>query len=512
MAAPGGADQPELAEQIQLLREQNNLLVQQNLQLQQGRPAARVQPPPERRRFLEPPTEADLDEQRLYLIPATLTRGPNSHRLPTDVAGAQGEPHLLNLTSEYIYLHSVEKGKKHDSTVFRILLSLLSYLEVLEFGLSAARAQALAAEALTENLVAAVEAQLRPVAAVEQEGADEEAVEQAGADEEARNLAAAQRAQLLERLRGIDNGTMQITPADAAHFLTWLAQRGTVQISSAKPYFSGINQFFKDLGLPGPCEGWLFNRAKSGLVNMQEEIEPSPHELPLPATVAKAIYDRACALGATAASAADNLSLLRALLAVAICFMTMSRPISILLLPTTDLTADPDSAAHCVTVTRQHVKTDHGIDRNQPGRFPLSFPRRFAGLATALRNFTAARAAVYPTATHFFELPGERFTEKTNFGDALGRMLGTALTTVSLQPPAGRVYTARSLRSGGASAAEMVPLPRSKIEFLGGWAVDSKRLSQHYISRATPPTYAGRFFFDWLILPLADNMALDFPS
>ncbi|GHP06425.1 hypothetical protein PPROV_000517000 [Pycnococcus provasolii] len=82
MAALGGADQPGLAEQIQLLREQNNLLVQQNLQLQQGRPAARVQPQPERRRFLEPPTEADIDEQRLYLIPATLTRGPNSHRLP----------------------------------------------------------------------------------------------------------------------------------------------------------------------------------------------------------------------------------------------------------------------------------------------------------------------------------------------------------------------------------------------------------------------------------------------
>ena len=186
MAALGGADQPGLAEQIQLLREQNNLLVQQNLQLQQGRPAARVQPQPERRRFLEPPTEADLDEQRLYLIPATLTRGPNSHRLPTDVAGAQGEPHLLNLTSEYIYLHAVEKGKKHDSTVLRILLSLLSYLEVLEFGLSSARAQALAAEALTEDLVAAVEAQLRPVAAVEQgaQGNDQ------GPEEEARLLAA----------------------------------------------------------------------------------------------------------------------------------------------------------------------------------------------------------------------------------------------------------------------------------------------------------------------------------
>ena len=127
MAAPGGAAQPGLAEQIQLLREQNNLLLQQNLQLQQGRPAARVQPQTERRRFIEPPTEADLDDQRLYLIPATLTRGPNSHRLPTDIAGAQGEPHLLNLTSEYVYLHAVEKGKKHESTVLRILLSLLSF-------------------------------------------------------------------------------------------------------------------------------------------------------------------------------------------------------------------------------------------------------------------------------------------------------------------------------------------------------------------------------------------------
>ena len=316
---------------------------------------------------------------------------------------------------------------------------------------------------------------------------------------------------LFEYCSELEIDPLQITPADAAHFLTWLAQRGTVQIATAKPYFSGINQFFQDLGLPKPCEGWLFNRAKSGLVNMQEELDPQPHELPLPATVAKVIYDAACALGATAESTADNIVLLRDLLAVAICFMTMSRPISILLLTTTDLTADPASVSHCVTVTRQHVKTDHGIDRNQPGRFPLSFPRRFAGLATALRNFTIARTAAYPAATHFFEL-GERFTNTTAFGDALGRMLGTALTTVSLQPPAGRVYTARSLRSGGASAAEMVPLPRSKIEFIGGWAVDSQRLAQHYISRDTPPTFAGRFFFDWLVLPRADDMALDFPS
>ena len=49
---------------------------------------------------------------------------------------------------------------------------------------------------------------------------------------------------LFEYCAELELDPLQITPADAAHFLTWLAQRGTVQIASAKPYFSGINQFF----------------------------------------------------------------------------------------------------------------------------------------------------------------------------------------------------------------------------------------------------------------------------
>ena len=43
-------------------------------------------------------------------------------------------------------------------------------------------------------------------------------------------------------------------------------------------------------------------------------------------------------------------------------------------------------------------------------------------------------------------------------------------------------------------------------------ALATEALAQHYISRDTPPTFAGRFFFDWLIQPRADDMALDFPS
>ena len=44
-----------------------------------------------------------------------------------DEGSAHGGKTFHHITSEYIYLHAVEKGKKHDSTVLRILLSLLSW-------------------------------------------------------------------------------------------------------------------------------------------------------------------------------------------------------------------------------------------------------------------------------------------------------------------------------------------------------------------------------------------------
>ncbi|XRB16323.1 hypothetical protein RI054_12g61660 [Pseudoscourfieldia marina] len=169
MAAPGGADQPELAANSVAPRAKQSL-VQQNLRCREG-------PRLGFNRNQSVVVFSSLPRRRSrrtasYLIPATLTRGPNSHRLPTDVAGAQGEPHLLNLTSEYIYLHAVEKGKKHDSTVLRIFRACC---RTSKYSSSASRScTALAAEALTENLVAAVEARFVP-SLLEQEGAEEEA-------------------------------------------------------------------------------------------------------------------------------------------------------------------------------------------------------------------------------------------------------------------------------------------------------------------------------------------------
>lgn len=304
---------------------------------------------------------------------------------------------------------------------------------------------------------------------------------------------------------------MLVTPEDAAHFLVWLAQRGTINLATAKPYYSGINQFYEDLGMPGPAKGWLFARTRAGLVNMQVELNPQPHELPLPATVAKLIYDVVCQMASTPDSARANIRLVRDMLAVILGFMTMSRPISVILLSTTDVSADPDDE-QCITVTRHHVKTDRGIDRNQPGRFPLSFPHRFRALSIALAHFQLARRQTHPAAHYFFELAHDRFSPATPFGATLGDMLNHTLTVVGSSPPTGRTWTARSLRSGGASAAEKVPIPRSSIEFIGGWAAESERLAQHYIRRDTPPTHAGRFLFDWMVQPLAANMALETPS
>mmetsp|Transcript_9685 Transcript_9685/g.21890 ORF Transcript_9685/g.21890 Transcript_9685/m.21890 type:complete len:206 (-) Transcript_9685:535-1152(-) len=117
MAALGGADQPGLAEQIQLLREQNNLLVQQNLQLQQGRPAARVQPQPERRRFLEPPVSYTSGEKRQGKSKGKEQKKPKKAKSPK----IPKDPKELESASE-------ERAPSCAST-FRVRMGLVQVVE-----------------------------------------------------------------------------------------------------------------------------------------------------------------------------------------------------------------------------------------------------------------------------------------------------------------------------------------------------------------------------------------------
>lgn len=230
MEAPG-ADPQALVEQNRQLREQLLGLQGQVQALAQGQRGDRgPQQPFERRRFLEAPTLGEPDDGRVYLIPSRLPRGLNAHRLPTDAAGAQGEPHLLNVTSEHVYLHAVEKGKKHDSTVLRILLSLLAYTEVLESGTAELRERALRAEALTEDLREAVAAQLRPL--------PELAEDAPAADREAAGEAAQQRTALLDRITSVD---------EAVTLTAELAARaaGTAEgVSSIVAYGEGLQRTY----------------------------------------------------------------------------------------------------------------------------------------------------------------------------------------------------------------------------------------------------------------------------
>ena len=201
MAAAGGGA-ADLAEQIRLLREQNRLLVQQNeqLSLQGGDPRV---PRAQRRRFVDAPSLDDPEDDRVFLIPAQLERGANAHRIPTDAAGALGEPHLLNVTSEHVYLHAIEKGKSHDATILRVLISALTYAEVLESGLLLARERASTFEGVATGAVQALEAVLGPEPAPPADGGDAAA--------EAARVVAEQRKALRLRIEQIEAGAAVIS-------------------------------------------------------------------------------------------------------------------------------------------------------------------------------------------------------------------------------------------------------------------------------------------------------------
>ena len=135
---------------------------------------------------------------------------------------------------------------------------------------------------------------------------------------------------------------------------------------------------------------------------------------------------------------------------------------------------------------------------------------QFAPLARALDTFRTLRDRDHPTGKFFFELPGDAWHDASPHGDIVSAMLKRCLLLTADEPPPHCSYSAKSLRSGGASAAEAVPVARRKIEWIGGWAASSDVLNRHYIFADTPPTHAGRFFFSWLHeaadgVPAADN-------
>ena len=288
---------------------------------------------------------------------------------------------------------------------------------------------------------------------------------------------------------------LRASQLDICHYLEWLARKGTVALSNGQIYLSAINAVYTDLGLPPPARGELVARVKQGLGRMQVDTRPAARSLALPAVVALAWHD-----AVVRENGADlQLKRLRNLLFGVLTFLTASRPVSIVALPYNNVLLDP-SALMGLVVYRQEVKTVHDMSTQVPGRVALSFPTtRFLPLIKALRTFQVRQRAALPNASYFFHLPGDRFVEPAEAnGNLASDWVADAINFTPHRPPTGAQWTSRSLRSGAASACEAAGVPRSKTEFLGGWAPNSESLVNHYIDPATQHSPAGEFFFNHL--------------
>ena len=295
--------------------------------------------------------------------------------------------------------------------------------------------------------------------------------------------------------QGLD--PLAATERDVCHHMADMAQGGTVAMASFRPYLSSINAVFDDLGVgPGPARGPLVKRVREGLRRMQVDTQPRETELALPAKVAKSMHNEALT---RAASRAPPLALLRALLYATMTFLTASRSVSTAALPKGNVMLDP-SAEYGLIITRKFTKTAQGHADVGLGRVPLQFPTaRFKDLLSALSQFARWRDSVLPTANYFFQLPGDHFpNDPTAAGSLADGWLTTALAAFDHKPPAGAQWTPRSLRSGAASAAEAAGVPRSKTEYLGGWAPGSSSLTEFYIDPAYAHSPEGEFFFGHL--------------
>lgn len=296
------------------------------------------------------------------------------------------------------------------------------------------------------------------------------------------------------------------TPYDICHYAAWLAQQGTVNLSTAQNYFSSINAVYADLGLEGPARGQLFALVRSGLARMQRDTAPRQRELAIPATVVEGWLNAAQQMTDVTES---NAGKFRSLLACVVCFMTMSRPHSIALLPVDGVLLDSSTATGMV-IYRRYTKTTQTDSSTAPGRIGLSFPSPpFRLLVTALERLDRWRRQVLPSAEYFFQLPGDRqITPNESASAAFASWFDTAMSVATERPPANAVWVPRSLRSGAASAAEAAGVPRSKIEHVGGWAIGSTSLAKHYIDPSYRHTPAGNFFFGYLRGTLSDPPAV----
>ena len=122
----------------------------------------------------------------------------------------------------------------------------------------------------------------------------------------------------LRFLEEISVTPLDVTNAEIARYMAWMADQCTVAVDNLQPYLSAINKFLIDHDKSPVALGPLIDGVRKGLANCQRDLAPTPERLPLPAPVALANLAKAEALLKVVhwdCPTEDNNTLLRACIA-----------------------------------------------------------------------------------------------------------------------------------------------------------------------------------------------------
>ena len=73
---------------------------------------------------------------------------------------------------------------------------------------------------------------------------------------------------------------LDITNAEIARYLTWIADQGTVAADNLQPYLFAINKFLLDHGKPPVALGPKIDGVRKDLANCQRDLAPTPDSSP----------------------------------------------------------------------------------------------------------------------------------------------------------------------------------------------------------------------------------------
>jgi hypothetical protein len=121
---------------------------------------------------------------------------------------------------------------------------------------------------------------------------------------------------------------LDITNADIAWYLSWMAEQEKVAADSIQPCIYAINKFLLDHGKPPVALGPLIDSVRKGLAICQRDLAPTPERLILPAPVALAILEKAETLLKVVqwdCPTANNNTLLRAFVASIVSYVFFCR-------------------------------------------------------------------------------------------------------------------------------------------------------------------------------------------